>query len=88
MEEMFLETLIEEHTNLLTDDFPATMVCLLYNHGKVRSEEVTQKDADVMALAWKPIDPIVLLKRLLENLQKLAKQAGITCTNSQILEKD
>ena len=38
-------------------------------------------------MSWQPTDPIVLLTCLLEQLQKLAIQAGIPCTDSQILEK-
>ena len=87
IEEIFLEPLIEEHTNLLTNDFPTMMTSILHDHGKVRSEEVTQKDSDAMLLACKPTDPIILLTRPIENIQNLAKQAGIPCANSQILEK-
>ena len=40
-----------------------------------------------MAMTWQPSEPIVLLTRPLENLQKLAKQANIPFTDNQILEK-
>ena len=38
-------------------------------------------------MSWQPNDPIVLLTRPIEQLQKLATQAGIPYTDSQILEK-
>ena len=44
------------------------MVCVLNDYRKVRSEEVTQKESEVMALIWQPTDPIVLIARPLENL--------------------
>ena len=40
-----------------------------------------------MSLMWQSTDPILLLTCSLENHQKLSKQAGITCANSQSLEK-
>ena len=40
-----------------------------------------------MSMSWQPNDPIVLLTRPIEQLQKLATQAGIPYTDSQILER-
>ena len=40
-----------------------------------------------MSMNWQPSDPIVLLTRPIEQLQKLATYAGIPYTDSQILEK-
>ena len=51
------------------------MEYLNYNYSKVRYEEVAQKEAEVMLMTWQPNDPIVLLTRPIENLQKLATQA-------------
>ena len=68
-------------------DVPTTLQCLFYNYGKVRSEEVAQKEMEVMTSSWQPTDPIILLTRPIEQLQKLATQAGIPYTDSQILEK-
>ena len=66
---------------------PSILEYFFYNYGQVRSEEVTQKEQEVMAMSWQPNDPIVLLTRPIEQLQKLATQAGIPYTDSQILEK-
>ena len=87
LEDKYIEPLVDEHTNLLTDDIPTIMNYLLYNYGKVRSEEVSEKEAEIMAMIWQPSEPLVLLTRPLENLQKLAKQANIPFTDKQILEK-
>ena len=54
---------------------------------KVPSKEVSSKEAEVMSMTWQPSDPIVLLTRPIENLQKLAQQAGIPYTDQQLLEK-
>ena len=40
-----------------------------------------------MSMTWQPSDPIVLLTHPIENLQKLAQQAGISYTDQQLLEK-
>ena len=56
---------------------PTIVEHLSHNYGKVRSKEVTQKDNEVMIMTWQPNDPIVLLMRQIEQLQKLATQAGI-----------
>ena len=40
-----------------------------------------------MTMSWQPTDPIMLLTRPIEQLQKLATQVGIPYTDSQILEK-
>lgn len=87
IEDKFIEPLVDPYTNLLTGDVPSILEYLNYNYGKVRSEEVTQKDNEVMTMSWQPTDPLVLLTRPIEQLQKLATTAGIPYTNSQILEK-
>ena len=42
---------------------------LFYNYGKVRHDEAHQKEAAIMSSTWQPSDHIVLLTRLLEQLQ-------------------
>ena len=87
IEEKHLESLVDEHTNLISGDMPTVLEYLFYNCGKVRSDEVAQKEAEVMSLTWQPSEPMVLLTRPLEQLQKLATQAGMPCADNQILQK-
>ena len=87
IEEKHLESLVDEHANLLNGDVPEILTYLFYDCGKVRSEEVVQKEVEVMSISWQPIEPMVLLTRPLEQLQKLATQANIPYTDDQILEK-
>jgi len=87
IEDKYIEPLVDEYTNLLNGDVPTILEYLFYNYGKVRSEEVSQKEMEVMTSTWQPSDPLVLLTRPLEQLQKLAIQAGIPYTDGQILEK-
>ena len=66
LEERYSGSLVDEYTNLLTGDVPSILDYLFYNYGKVRSEEVTQKESEVMSINWQPSDPIVLSIRPIE----------------------
>ena len=57
LEEKFIEALVDQHTNLLKDDVPTVLEHLFYDHGEVRSEEVSQKDSEVMSMTWLPSIP-------------------------------
>jgi len=87
IEDKYIASLVDTYTNLFKDDVPTVMEYLNYNYGKVRYEEVVAKEAEVMAMAWQPSDPIVLLTRPIENLQKLATQADNPYSDKQLLEK-
>ena len=50
IEDKYIEPLVDEHTNLLTDDIPTIMNYLVYNYGKVR--EVSEKESEIMAMTW------------------------------------
>ena len=75
IEERYVEALVDEHTNLITMDIPDVLTYLFTTYGKVCSEEVTERDQEVMSTPWTPTDPLVLLTRPLEQLQKLSDQA-------------
>ena len=87
MEDKYTAALVDEFTNLITDDIPTVLDYLFYNYGKVSSEEVREKEAEIMAIAWNPSDPIILITRPLEQLRKLAIHAKVPYTDAQILEK-
>ena len=48
VEEKCIEAMVNEYTNLLDGDVPTILEYLFYNYGKVRSEEVSQKEMEVM----------------------------------------
>ena len=87
MEDKHTAALVDKFTNLITDDMPTALDYLFYNYGKVSSEEVSEKEAEIMAISWNPSDPIILITRPLEQLRKIADHAGVPHTNAQILEK-
>ena len=59
---------------------------MFHNYGKVSSEELTQKELEVMSMTWLLSDPLVSLTRPLEKLKNLSQHAGVPYTNQQILE--
>ena len=61
IEDKYIESLVDEDINLLTDDIPTTIKYLFYNYGKVQSEKVAQKEVEVMSITRQPSDLIVLL---------------------------
>ena len=87
IEDRYIEALVDEYTNLLRDDVPTVISYLDYNYGKVRSEEVSVKEAEVMAMTWQPHDPLVLFTLPIENLKKLAVKANVPYSEKQLLEK-
>ena len=51
IEDKYIKLLVNEHINLLQDDILTIMQYLFYNYWKVRSEEVTAKEAEVIPMA-------------------------------------
>ena len=87
LEDQYVAALVDPYTNLIVSDIPDTLEYLFYNFGKVSSEEVLQRESEVMSMTWLASDPIILLTKPLEDLNKLATHAGIPYTPKQILEK-
>ena len=71
IKDKYIKSLVDEYENLITSDIPMILDYLFYNYGKVRSEEVAQKESKVMLMIQQPIDPLILLIRPIEQLQKL-----------------
>ena len=86
VEEKYIEHLLDEHTGLIEHDIPTVMEYLFANYGKVPSEEVKQRESEVLTLSFNPADPMITLYRPIEQLQKLATDAGIPYSSAQILE--
>ena len=87
LEDKYTVAIVDSCTNLISIDILAALDYLFYNFGKVTSEEVNQKEAEIMAMTWLLSNPIIMLTKPIEELNKLAHQAGIPCIQVQILEK-
>jgi hypothetical protein len=86
VEEKYIEHLINDDTGLIEDDIPDVLDYLFTNYGKVTSEEVKEKETEVLNISFNPADPMVTLYRPIEQLQKLAIAANIPYSPEQQLE--
>ena len=86
IEDKYLETLVNDDTQLIQDDIPTVLDYLFDLYGKVPSEEVKQKEAEIRTMAYHPADPMILLYNPIEKLKKMAEAAAIPYTTDQLLD--
>ena len=86
IEDMYLESLLDEDTQLIQEDIPDVLDYLFDLYGKVPSKEVKQKEAEIRAMVYHPADPMILLFNPIEKLKKMAIAADIKYTAGQILD--
>jgi hypothetical protein len=86
IDDKYIDHLVDDDTGLLEEDIPTVLEYLFSNYGKIPSEEVKEKEAEVLTLSFNPADPMVLLYRPIEQLQKMAVTAGIPYSQAQLLE--
>ena len=86
IEDKYLESLIDEDTQLLNADIPDVLQYLLETYGKVPSEEVKQKEIEVRAMTFHPADPMILLYNAIEKLKTMGEAAEIAYTEPQLLD--
>ena len=86
IEDKYLESLIDEDTQLITEDVPTVLAYLFNTYGKVPSEEVKQKEAEIRALSFHPADPRIVLYNPIEKLKTLVESADIAYTEAQLLD--
>ena len=82
----YLESLIDEDTQLINDDVPAILKYLFDIYGKVPFEEVKQKETEIRTMTFHPADPMVLLYNHIEKLKTMAESADISYTKAQLLD--
>ena len=86
IEDKYLESLLDDDTQLIQEDIPDVLEYLFDLYGKVPSEEVKQKEAEIRAMVYHPADPMILLFSPIEKLKKMAIAADIDYTAEQILD--
>ena len=86
LEHKYIEPLLNDDTGLIEDNLPTVLTYLETICGKVPSEEVKEKESEVLAMSFNPADPMVVLYHPIEQLQKLAAAAGIPYSSAQQLE--
>ena len=59
LEEKYIEHMVDKDTGLIEHDIPTVFEYLFLNYGKVPSEEVKQKEAEVLNISFNPAEPMV-----------------------------
>ena len=86
IEDKYLESLIDEDTQLINADIPDVLKYLFETYGKVPSEEVKQKEIEIRAMSFHPADPMILLYNAVEKLKTMGEAADIAYTEPQLLD--
>ena len=86
IEDKYLESLIDEDTQLINADIPDVLKYLFETYGKVPSEEVKQKEIEIRTMTFHPADPMILLYNPIEKLRTMAESASIAYTANQLLD--
>ena len=51
IKDKYIASFVDEYTNLLSDNVPTVIQYLFYNYSKVGSEEVSEKEEEVISIA-------------------------------------
>ena len=86
LEDKYIKYLIEKDTELIKHDNPTVLDYLFINYGKVPSEEVKHKEAEVLNISFNSADPMVLIYCSIEQLQTLVTDANIPYFDAHHLE--
>ena len=86
LEAKWIERLINDDTGLIEEDLPILLTYLDANYGIVQYEEVKQKESEVLSTSFNPSNPMIVLFRSIEQLQKLATAAKIPYSLEQQIE--
>ena len=86
IEDKYIEHLVDENTSLIEEYIPTVIKCLFANYRTVPSEEVKQKESEVLNITFHLSDPILIIYCPIEKLQNPATTAGILYSQAQQLE--
>ena len=77
IEDKYLESLENEDTQIIQADIPDVLTYLNDTYGKIPSEEVKQKEAEIQTMQFNPADPMILLFNPIDKLAKMGISAEI-----------
>ena len=69
LKEKYVEHLINKDTGLINDDIPTVLEYLLNSYGKVPSEEVKEREAEVLNISFNPADAMVTIYQSIEQFK-------------------
>ena len=81
----FLEELWDEMTNDISKSVAEVLTYLFENFGRVGSADVQREEEKVKAYFWNVSDPPMAFYTLIEDLQKVAKAAGLPQTEEMLI---
>ena len=77
IKDKYLELLVDEDTQLITEDVPVESKCLFDTYGKVPFNEVKQKETEIRSMMFHLANSMILLFNPIKKLQTMAKLADI-----------
>ena len=77
---------MNKDTQLIHAGIPDVLTYLFDTYGKVPSEEVKQKEAEIRTMQFNPADPMILLFNHIEKLAKMGISTEIEYTEKQLLD--
>ena len=86
IEDKYLESLVNKDTQLIQANIPDVLTYLNDTYGKVPSEEVKLKEAEIRTMQFNPADPMILLFNPINKLVKMGISAEIEYTENQLLD--
>jgi len=86
IEDKYLESLVNDDTQLITASIPDVLTYLFDSYGKVPSEEVKQKEQEIRTMSFHPADPMIILYNAIDKLKALGVAANIEYTEKQLLD--
>ena len=81
----YLESLVENNTQLIQEDISNVLEFLFDLYGKVLTKEVKHKETKIYQMTLYPADPMVLLFNPIKKLYKMAESAETPYTIDQVL---
>ena len=86
MDEEWLDTLINEDTQLIEDDIEDVITYLEENYGHIPSEELKEMENAIIATVYNPVDSMLAVFRPIEKLKAKAIKAKRSYTEEQPLD--
>ena len=86
IESKYIDFLKNPDTDLIEKDIPEVLEFLFSNYGVVPTQEVKEKEHEVLNTPFVPSDPMLTIYKPIEDLRTLAEIAQIPYTESQIVD--
>ena len=85
IEPEYLDSLVNDETQLIEDDIPTVLKFLDNRYGNVDPDSVKAKEAEVLAVQFNPTDPLATVTKPIEELKMMAIDAEIPYSEEQLV---